>query len=322
LAAANGDAALAARAAAVQVNTGGSHSVNLGGPLAGPVQTRGVTRINTWDNANGESGILATARRDGTPRSADELRPTDRVTIKGIETNVGNAIRLGLLAKDASTGIIENASPEQLKEATGEAEAVRAAEAAAKAQVDAQAAAEAAKLAHPEAEQAAQTLASKVTEGTQVRALMELAETGEVSERAIQRASSEAGVYPHEMAATISKALDGFTQQAQEFLAARGVDPRAFYQWAKVDHPSDFKAAMIGHVTHRNTAAWATLADRYMTNLDHIDPQVILSATLQDGIKANFDPGTRNVILDIPGHGQMSWGAAIRAGLIGPHRRG
>ena len=296
----------------------------IGGPDGGdPVQSHDAMRINTWDNANGEQGLLATARRNGTPRPATELRDTDMIEIDGVETTVAVARRLGFIKADSRTGILENVSPEALKEATGEAEQERAAQAAERAAQEARAAQEGSKLADPAAEAAAQTLASTVSENTVTRALMEIAENGEVSERAILRAASEAGVVdPAEMQATVSTAMAGFVDQAESFLTDRGVDPQAFQAWARTEHSTAFKAAMMDHVRGRNVAAYGALADKYMANLDRIDPHAILNATFGNGITARLDPGSRNVILDIPGHGSMAWGAALRAGIIGPHRRG
>ena len=316
----DGDA-LAARAAGVSVNYTGAQRVIIGGPTdGGPVTTHDPVQINMAEVPNGEQGVLSTATRHGVPRSADELRPDDRVTVGGYETTVRNAINLGFLSKDR-VGNVANVSDEQIKEVDGTASAERAAAQAAKDQADALAAQEAAKLS-PEAEEAAQMLATRVDEGTQVRALIELADAGEVSDRAINAAASQAGIDPSDMRAALGKALDGYSEQATEFLASRGVDPTAFYQWAKVNRASDLKAALIGHVQHRNVAAYALLADHYMTHLDKIDPQSILAGTFPDGGSAHYDPGTRTVVLSIPGHGTMSWAAAPRAGLIGPHRRG
>jgi hypothetical protein len=151
---------------------------------------------------------------------------------------------------------------------------------------------------------------------------MELAENGEISERAILRAAGEAGVAdPAEMQAAVTTAMAGFVDQATAFLADRGVDAQAFQTWARVEHPTAFKVAMMDHVRGRNVAAYGELADKYMINLDKIAPEAILSGTFQDGIKAHYDPGSRTVVLNI--HGQtMSWAAALRAGIIGPHRRG
>ena len=75
------------------------------------------------------------------------------------------------------------------------------------------------------------------------------------------------------MRVALGKAMDGYSEQASAFLASRGVDAAAFQAWARTEFPSEFKAAMIGHVQHRSVASYAHLADRYMTNLDKIDPQ-------------------------------------------------
>ncbi len=313
--------ALAARASGVSVNYTGAQRVIIGGPTdGGPVTTHDPVQVNMAEVPNGEQGVLSTATRHGVPRSADELRPDDMVTIGGYETTVRNAINLGFLSKDR-VGNVANVSDEQIKEVDGTASAERAAAQAAKDAQDAAAAQEAAKLS-PEAEQAAQMLATQVDQNTQIRALIELADAGQVTERAINAAASQAGIDPSEMKAALAKALDGYGGQVTSFLTERGASPDEFFRWAKTTYPTDYKAALIGHVQDRNVAAWGALADRYMVNLDHISPDAILSANFENGITARMDYGTRAVILDIPGHGSMRWSAAVRAGLVGPHRRG
>ena len=164
-AAANGNEDVAARAAGVSIRSGsGGASVNIG--FGGFMErSTEVARANSYDFSNGETSILATARRDGTPRPADELRDTDKVTIDGIETSVAVARRLGFLRTEARTGVTTNVSDEQLREASGQADAERAAAQAAKDAQDAAAAVEAAKLS-PEAEEAATLLATCVDENT------------------------------------------------------------------------------------------------------------------------------------------------------------
>ena len=78
-------------------------------------------------------------------------------------------------------------------------------------------------------------------------------------ERAINAAASQAGIDPSDMKAALAKAMDGYGGQATEFLTERGVDPDPFYRWAKTNHPTDYKAALIGHVQDRNVAAWGPL---------------------------------------------------------------
>ena len=310
-----GDERAATRAAGVSVNTGGKFSVQFGD--GGGTQAHGVTRVNSSDFSNGESGLMATVRRDGTPRPASNSKPTDRITIDGMETTVEVAERLGMITRDPRTGIRENVSPEALKEATGEAAAERAAEAAVKAQAASAEAMRAATLSGEGVEEAAQTLASNVGENTQTRAILELAESGEVSENAINRAASEAGINPDEMRDTVNKAMGGFVAQASDHLAAKGVDPTLFYQWAKTEQSSEFKVAMLDHVRGRDVSAWNGLASRFMQNLDRINPQAILSAKFPNGGSAYMDPGTGNAVIRFPDGRTYSWAGALQAGLLG-----
>ena len=67
-------------------------------------------------------------------------------------------------------------------------------------------------MADPRAEEAAQT--SQVSENTQTRAIMEIAESVEVSEQAILRAASEAGIGdPAQMKEAVATAMNGFVDR-------------------------------------------------------------------------------------------------------------
>jgi hypothetical protein len=85
--------ALAARASGVSVNYTGASRVVIGGPTdGGPVTTHEAVQINTAFSSNGEEGLLATARRLGTPRPATELRDTDMIEIDGVQTTPTRAL--------------------------------------------------------------------------------------------------------------------------------------------------------------------------------------------------------------------------------------
>ena len=315
LAASRGNEQVAARAASVHINSGGKASMQFG--EGGGMQSHGVTRVNSWDTANGESGLLATARRDGTPRPAHELKPTDLIDIDGIPTTVEVAERLGFVTRDPRTGIRENVSPEAHKEATGEAAAERAAEAAVKAEAERAQRAEAAKLANPEAEAAAQEIAGKVQEGEQVAAVIQMIESGVVTPSTIARAASQAECTPDEMRARVDTAMGGYTAQAQAYAAERGVPFEVFQGWARLNHMSEVKQAAVQHATQRNVAAWGPLMQKFMHNLDRIAPDLITGAKFPNGGSAYMDPGSRTAVIRMPNGHTMSWSAALRAGLLG-----
>jgi hypothetical protein len=318
-----GSAGTIARSGGVQINAGGSYRVHVG---AGgmDVQSADTSRVQMAHVSNGEAGVLGTASRDGAARSAAELKPTDQVTVAGMRTTVANAERLGFLRRDPATGIYTNATEAAVKEASGEAEAERQTTEAAKAAEEAQNAAEAARLPGEGAEEAAQFIADKVDAGTMTRAVLDMLRTdGNVDTSTLNAAASQAGVEPSAMGATLSKAMEGYTSQAEAFAASRGVDLQAFGAWATKQHGNELRQAMIGHVQNRDVSAYAPLMDRYVADLDVIDPNAILSAAFPDpGVTARRDEFTKRVVLNIPGMGEIGWTAAVRAGLVGPHRKG
>jgi hypothetical protein len=307
---------MADAASSVRVNTGGTYRMIIG-DHGTPVQASGPVRINTAEVSNGETGVLSTANRDGTPRRASELKPTDRVTVNGFETTVANALRLGMIDRDSHTGIFRNATPEAFKEATGEAAAERAKEAAVKAEAERAQREQAAKLSNPDAEAAATELANTVTEGDRVAAVLQMIESGEVTPSTLARAASHAQIEPSALQAKLVTAMSGYTSQAQTYAAERGIDFDHFAAWARANHMTDVKQAAVAHATQRDVSAWSGLMQRYMNGLDRIAPEFILGARFPNGGSAHMDGATRQVIITMPNGETVSWSAALRAGLLG-----
>jgi len=275
--------------------------------------------INMAHVSNGETGILATATRDGLPRAPGDLRPTDRVTINGLDTELRVAERLGLVTRDKTSGLYSNAPEANIKEATGEAQAEReAAREVVKAQ-EAAAAKEAAKLPSVTSEAAIEEITAKVTPGTLTRGLLDaVANGGAINSRVLTLAASEAAMHPSEMASKVSAAYKGFEAQADSHLASRGVDIEAFGNWARANHrESDLKRAMAAHVQNRDTGAYNALADTYLSTLDVHSPDLILNATFPDPGVSAYKSTDGHIVLRTP-HGEMSWSAAVKAGIVAP----
>ena len=314
------EGAAIANAGSVQVRAGNGAARVQMGPDGLEVSNNGVSRVQMASVSNGSDGILATANRDGAPKPAASLRPTDKVTIGGMETTLAVAERLGAVTRDAATGVYQNVSEGQLKEVNGAAQAERKQAAAVTEAAKAKEAAQAARLPDAASEQAAAEIESSVTPGTATRALLDIIDTGNVRSGVLERAASEAGIQPAEMGAKLGAAMKGFQAQAAAFAAQRGVDMEQFTDWARTHHAGDLKNAMQRHVQQRDVGAYGALVGRYMENLDRIDPQSILSAKFPDTGMSAFKAADGRIVLNIPGHGQVSWSAAVKAGLVSPRR--
>ncbi len=108
-----------------------------------------------------------------------------------METTLANAERLGFVTRDPA-GYYANVASEEIAEATGEADAQRAAEEAVKVEAEAKAQAESNKLPGEHAESATKLIADHVTPGTATKALLDMAETGSIS-AATLNAAAESG---------------------------------------------------------------------------------------------------------------------------------
>ena len=253
--------------------------------------------------------------------ACDGPKVSDFVKIGGMDVTVEVAERLGYLTRDARTGIYANVSEGQIREASGEAAAARQQAAAEAARVKAVEAANAARLPNEVAETAAREITESVSPGTATRVLLDIFDTGNIRSTNLSMAATEAGIAPSDMGAKIGAAMKGFEDQARAFATERGVDLEQFSQWARTHHAGDLKDAMVRHVQGRDVKSYANLFDRYMTNLDKIDPQSILNAKFPTTGMSAYKAADGNVVLRMPGYGEMSWTAAYKAGLVGPHRR-
>jgi hypothetical protein len=288
----------------------------------GTVTGLGATSVQMGHVNTGAEGLLGTAKRFGSPIAPHDIRGSDLIEVPGLgQVTVAVAQRVGLLSSNRESGRPQNATQDSLDEATGVAEATRAAEAqAAQAVEDAQVA-KANVLPGEHAESATKLIADHVSPGTATKALLDLADRGQISDVTLNAAASQAGVEPDQLAAAFAVSQMGFRQQFESYAVDRGVDPSDFSVWARQNAETEAKAAMISHVQNRRVDSYDGLIRRYMGDLDLRNPNAILNAKLGDGMKARQGANGR-VVLTIPGHGEMGWAQALRLDLIGPHRRG
>jgi len=298
----------------VRVNTGGNYSATFASDGSAQVSHNDVARFNMSDIPNGEEGLLATANRGGTPKSASQLRPDDMIRVGGMEVSVRVAERLGLIDRNES-GRLVNASPERIKEATGEAEAER--QRATQEQQKAAQVQQAVENRFPdEAAEASFAAIQSATQGTVTRALSRVAATGQLDSGLLGTLASEAHIEPSVMGQYLSKAMEGFTAQAKAFTQDQGLPSHLFDkfgEWAQANHPSESSKAIMDHIQQRSPKAYGKLVDSYIENLADIAPEEVIGrVTLANGTKP-YRGANGKVMLRF-GDTEMEWKAAIRAG--------
>lgn len=257
-----------------------------------------LARVNTADGGNGEEGILSTAKRDGRPVSADALLPTDRVTVGGIEMTVEGAQRAGLLKKkDDGYALADKEEEAAVEEDTDTAVAFSKAE----------------------DEAVLRDLGAGTMPSTQIRAVTELTEGGELNRVTLTAAATELGIHPDEVSARVETVVNAFRGQAAQFVTGLGCDdPEDFFAWAADNRPKEMQAAMKGHAMNRDTAGYSGVYQEYVANLADHNPDAILNAELAQGISIRKVDG--KVLLTVQGR-EVEYGNAVRLGLVRVSKR-
>lgn len=267
----------------------------------GTVTTQRPQTLNVADFVNPAGGAFATARtKTGSPRLDGAFQPSDIINIGGQEMQVSTAEMLGMVSRDGQGRYTE----------------VQAGIDAAKAAPEVEEAVDDAKpFADPQAEASFSSLVQGVSPGQQVTVMQELINSGEVSPNSLARASSEAQREPSEMSAHLSQVMQSFRSEAVAVVTSLGSDdPEGFFDWAKEHRPREFKRAMETHGMERSTKGYGPIHQEFVATMADHDPASVLGAKFGSGITA--ERIGKQIVLNIPGKGQVSYGAALRAGLI------
>jgi hypothetical protein len=269
-------------------------------------QSAGHFSGNSFHDLIHEGGdYLRTARsQTGSPVVGRELRPDDIVMVAGMETTVAIARRLGLVEENEYGKLVNGADARKLVEEPIQ-EAVETGEA----------------FASQDDEKHLAEMSALTSAGPQVAAINDFVTTGQMSSNTIERLASEAGMEPHQVQENFAKVQAAFTAQAKSVVTKTGVpDFDDFSQWAWQHQPNSMQDAIRAHTMHRSTAGYQAIAAEYVATMDQHDPHAILEADFGGGITASKAPNG-NIVLNIPGTGQVSWRQAINLGLVKVSRR-
>jgi hypothetical protein len=282
------------REPSVTIRTGGV--VSYSGGEASTVNNYSALNTASED----PSGGLQARSPTGSPRYG-ALQGTDIISVAGTETTVSNAEALGLIEKDVHGRyhlVPDGASRALANELTHE-EPVD----------DAQA------LANPAAEASLADLCSVIPGTSQVAVLQQLVANGEILPGTLARAASEGGIEPNVLNERINTVVESFQHQAETTLRSMGADDASrFWEWCQENHKADLQKAMSDHAMSRTTKGYQPLYQQYVETLADHSADDVLNATYGDGITARKVDG--KVVLDIRGHGQMTYRAAVKAGII------
>ncbi|WP_150117429.1 hypothetical protein [Microvirga vignae] len=158
-------------------------------------------------------------------------------------------------------------------------------------------------------------LAASISSGTQVALAQQMIAEGSINANTLARAAGESSQEPGVLNERINAVAQGFQTQTDSMLKGPGADDTSrFYEWAQENHPQELRKAMTDHVMERTTKGYAPLFNQYVESLADHSAEDVLNASFGDGIKAQMIDS--QVILDIPGHGRMTFRSAVKAGLV------
>jgi hypothetical protein len=256
---------------------------------------------------NGATGLLATARTSwGSVAQPSNLKPTDRLTYQGMEIEVAVAEKLGLVTRNPNTGLYQETGAQAPTDAPpaeprfdGGDEGQDSREL----------------FANPKAEDFVGMLPM---EG-QTAIATDLIENGQVTEGSIHKLAQALGVEPEAAQRYAAVAVEQFASQASEKLAQFGIDDgEGFARWAMSARAAEWKEAVRRHYIERTTEGYRGLALDYLNHLHSTDPALIAGSNFGPGVTARLVGKT--VMIRSPHLGELSFPAALRAGLIGPQR--
>lgn len=323
-----------------QFETGTPSTTGLGNPQAQPAQPRenfrGGTQVTIrTDDKTGQQTMTATPAHQGrwvdggelarggeverTIRSGKTGSPVlnraytgnDTVEVNGQRMSLNMAATLGLVSRDAAGGFSfsgeagsdraqpqgqPQGQPNGNPEGEHQAETFRASD---------------------DAETAIAALTQATMPGAQIAALNSVVETGEVDPRVIERLAQQSGQEPAKMAQQVQQVYDGFHGAISSRLEGAGVhDLELFDEFVGGDqrHYRDMQKAVRDLMMHNDASGFDRLANSYREALDQIDPEAVMEALDAAGIRHQRHGSS--IVMTLPGHGEVSYRAALKAGLI------
>lgn len=149
----------------------------------------------------------------------------------------------------------------------------------------------------------------------QLTAVNQIVDTGEVSDELVNHVASNLGIEPEALNGQLGTMVSEFESQARATIDQSGIDSEVVLEWARENDPDTLRQAMMDQATKRTTSGYTNITQRYVEQLDTIDPDAILNANLQNGLKAHKDDSGRIVLTDSLGR-SFEWRNAVRGGLV------
>ena len=78
---------------------------------------------------------------------------------------------------------------------------------------------------------------------------------------------------------------------------------------------------MKAQANERTTSGYKDLARKFISELDRWHPETVIEAAKAKGVEALHDNTRKQVILKIPGVGDMPWRQALANGIVSPGKK-
>ncbi|SMF40273.1 hypothetical protein SAMN06265365_113139 [Tistlia consotensis] len=252
------------------------------------------------------------------PLSPQVVKDSDLVTLSnGMTTSVKVAVRMGQLMRDGAGAYYEPGSSQAPQVAAGsrigdgQGYTPPKAEAAPSEPLEGfQDAAVEREFSH---------FAGAVDTYTQVSIIGEYlrGDDFDISERLLFKVADQLGVSPQEAGERLGRFATALSNQWVSTVQKAGVyDMADFVAWCRESpvRMESLKKAMRNQAMNRTTKDYRAMAQSYLENLDQRDPEALLNAVYDGGIRA-MKIGNE-VVLEVPGEGQVPWKTAVRLGMV------
>jgi hypothetical protein len=304
--------------------------------LASPVSVRsgsGVIRVTNGDistvsegsahvqmahTSNGAKGILSTlqAPGSGVAKAVSTAKPTDRITIGGIEMTVANAERQGLLHRNDAGALVETTAQE-LAAAQKDRDAAHEAEQPAEDQPLPQALL-------PEAENMLQHMTEHAGNVNVAKVFNDIATNGVVTQGTLNQAATALAIEPSQLSGALQNLQGHFQKQAEASIASRHGDLNMADLWEFANSDPEgrqlLNKAANDHFKSRHTRSYDPLVRRYLEAAGTRNPDGVIANATAQGVKAYKDQ-RGNVVVELPGKPPTTWDNAVRLGWIGGGRK-
>ncbi|MBN9087030.1 MAG: hypothetical protein J0J01_08995 [Reyranella sp.] len=142
---------------------------------------------------------------------------------------------------------------------------------------------------------------------------------GEVPDAQVGQLAAELGMEPSQVRAKIASVQAAYAKEATTSAAkAAGTSEEmvaeAFEHFRRTGS-SDFRAAMNAHF-QSGRADYGSFVIDFVANLDQVDPARILEANTTAGRSVRWDAPSKQILVKVPGRGEMPWSVAVRQRLI------